>query len=428
MIMKKVSKILILALSAGVFFTSCNKDDSTTNAEPGFSKLTVEQNKQGIEDAAIAFVQETSGLVDVQAAAAVDQLTSLTPAKSGVDALGLIKVIAGLNDGTNGKNVNAFLKAGSPDLAGAIDSLEGVYTWNSSTQVFDKTSASNSITYLFPFDAASTTNDCEFKVTIATVAVDGSVTGITLAPSLIEGALKIKGTSAATYKVTAAYDAKGIPTNFQATITVDTYKWQYTVARSASAASMDFLFAHGSKTLVNYGGEIGGNLNFDDIQAFVEENQAADSLVAGQITEGGTYVQNVKMYFQVMTVKIVETANTKELAKVIDDLNTAIDNGSKTEAEAQDLIVAEVNKNVSVYIMFTDNNSKIADGEMYLNTIIDPYSQEDRTEPAMRFVFGDGTKADMNSYFETGFEDFQTEMETMVTDMQNAFGVSQPVK
>jgi len=434
--MKTVAKILIIALSAGLFFTSCKKDEGGfPKKEPKFSKLSPEEHKSNIESAGISFVQETQGLVDAQAVVAAENLGSLT-STSGLKAankIGFVALLASLNDGGNGMQVKSFLKDSKGDIATAMDSIEGIYTWNASSQDFDYSAANNEVVIHFPYNSQSISNDCELSFSIVPITVSGAVTGQTEVPSSITCSLKVNTKEVASWSLTATYDTEGVPTKVQTTIKVDSYKWQYTVNKSNSSASMDFLYAHGSKTLVNYGAEIGGNLNIDDIQAF-QEQVDADSLGMGQdgnITQAGTLLQNVKMYFQVMDIKIVETANTKDLAAAIEPIMKNYETEAITEDQKNEQLVSALNSKINIYVMYVEDFRKIADGKFVLATTTgydyvynpdlgyDEYVEVTKTEPSVNLVFSDDSEVAIQTYFETGFEDLQTEMTTMVTDFQN---------
>lgn len=436
--MKTVAKFLIIALSAGLFFTSCKKDEGGfPKKEPKFSKLSPEEHKSNIESAGVSFVQETQGLVDAQAVVAAENLGSLT-STSGLKAankIGIVGLLASLNDGGNGMQVKSFLKSSKGEIASAMDTIEGIYTWNESAQDFDfSTGANNEVVIKFPYNSQSSSNDCELSFSVETIDVNGDLTGYTEVPTSIAFSLKVNTKEVASWTLTATYDADGVPTKVQTTIKVDSYKWQYTVTKSNTSASMDFLYAHGSKTLINYGAVISGNLNVDDIQAFQEQVDADGMEGDGNITEAGTLLQNVKMYFQVMDIKIVETANTKDLAAAIEPVMKQINNETITEDQANEQLVSILNSKINIYVMYVEDFRKIADGKFVLTTTTDyeyvynPILEYDelvevtRTEPSLDLIFGDDSEVAIQTYFETGFEDVQAEMATMVTDFENVAG------
>jgi hypothetical protein len=71
--MKKKYLILFLGLAAMLTFTACDpKPDLDLDKELKFSPLTVEQQKQKIEDNALVFVDQTEGLLETPAFVAIE--------------------------------------------------------------------------------------------------------------------------------------------------------------------------------------------------------------------------------------------------------------------------------------------------------------------------------------------------------------------
>lgn len=439
--MKTITKILMVALSVGLIFTSCKKEeDGFPKKEPKFSKLSPEEHKKNLESSAITLMNETQGLLDVKAALAAENMLSISGGsmfKKELTKNMFVQILATLNDGNQGLNIDKVLKNQKGEIQDGFDDIAGVYSWNSSAEEFDF-EESNDLVVKFPFSSTSTSNDCEMSMTLQTVAVNGEITGMEEMPSNVTCKLKIQGKEEASYILTAKYDTKGLPTEFKSTLNVSSYKWQYSLNKSNSSLSVDFLYAHGSKTLVNYGGQVGGNLNFDDIKAFAESLEDMEDYEAGTLTDGGTYVQNIKMYFQVVDIKLIETANTKALLAALDPIIVKADNGDYTDDELTEKVVPVLNSNVNLYLMYVEDFRKIADAQFFVDVDEHTYYDniynestgestfgevtETRKQPNVQLVFKDGSKSTFDAYFEKGFEDLEKEMEQMAQEFENTFG------
>lgn len=438
--MKTIAKLLLVALCAGLVFTSCKKEvDGFPKKEPKFSKLTPEEHKENLESSAITLINETEGLMDVKAAKAADNMMEISDGelKKEFSRNIFIQMLASVNNGNNGLHLDKALKNQKGEIQDNFDSIAGIYTWNASIEDFDY-QASNDFVVRFPYSSASTSNDCEMTMTLQTVTVTSDVVGIDELPSNVTCTLEIQGKVEASYELTAKYDEKGLPTEFKSTLKIDSYKWQYSFGKSNSNISMDFLYAHGSKTLVNYGGEIGGNLNFDDVEAYMQSVEEMEEYEAGTLTEGGTYLQNVKMYFQVCDIKLVETANTKDLMKALDPIVVKSNNGEYGEGGEVDAVVPVLNSHVNLYLMYVEDFRKIADAEFFVDQVETSewemvynqytgeydYMEVTKTEkqPSVQFIFKDGSKSSVDAYFEEGFDNLDKEMEDMMTQFENTFG------
>lgn len=439
--MRTIAKFLMVALCAGLVFTSCKKEeDGFPKKEPKFSKLSPEEHKKNLESSAMSLMTETEGLLDSKAALAADNMLSMSggsPLGKSLSKSLLIQMIASVNDGNNGLNLDKALKNQKGEIQDGFDEIKGVYTWNSDIDDFDFEESDNLI-IKFPYSSSSTSNDCEISISLQVAAVSSEITGVDELPASITCSFKIQGKEEASYTLTAKYDAKGLPTEFTSTLKISSYKWQYSLNRSSSSISMDFLYAHGSKTLLNYGGQVGGNLNFDDIKAFVESTEDMEDYEAGTLTDGGELVQNVKMYFQVVDIKLVETANTKDLLKALDPIAVKSNNGEYEDGGEVDAIVPILNKHVNLYLMYVEDFRKIADAEFFVdavessymdmvyNPVTDSYDWVEVTEtnkqPNVQFIFKDGSKSSVEAYFEEGFDSLDEEMENMITEFENTFG------
>lgn len=434
--MKTQTNLLIFALlSAGLMFTSCKKDDpkpeepivEEENQEPTFTNLSPTENKANLEQAGIDFINAMDDLMESDAITAAESLGNITnTAKSGTVKLALVDAIANIDNGGYGDEMKSFLQTGS--LRDDISAEAGIYTWNSSLQDFEITSTDLlMIKFIYPYEG-STTNDCELTFSFELVDINDQYLEIPEAPSNITATLVAKGNEVVEYEFTATYNSDGIPSSVSSSLTIDNmYTWAHTASQSTTAISYNFSFTKSSTILMSSGFDVTGNFVVDEIEDYVTRLDSMDVYEKGVITEAGSYIQNVTMYYQIMNIKLVQSTNATQLAAGLDNLAEQEENETISEDEFDQQMVSLLNSNVSLYLMYVQENQKIADAELYMKVVEEEYYDyslgqmvtEEHNEVAVRFVFGsDSSPVDAEVYFQEGFEDLETEMTNMMDRME----------
>lgn len=106
-----------------------------------------------------------------------------------------------------------------------------------------------------------------------------------------------------------------------------------------------------------------------------------------------------------------------------DQVRIIEDRDAETEAESIQMdedIAAEINKYINVRAINSDSNSKIAEIEAYV--VIESNDWGDTWSWInFRFVFGDGSAIDAETYFNEGFENFISEINSLITDLNNQY-------
>ena len=108
----------------------------------------------------------------------------------------------------------------------------------------------------------------------------------------------------------------------------------------------------------------------------------------------------------------------KDFKAFADEMDAIANTNNRAYADKQ---VAAINKYLKLYGYYVDKNQKFADVEFYVvettSTTTDysvyPYQTITSTDYNFqpRFVLSDGSKVDIQTYMETGFEDLITQIE-----------------
>lgn len=88
--------------------------------------------------------------------------------------------------------------------------------------------------------------------------------------------------------------------------------------------------------------------------------------------------------------------------------------------ETEDFVI-EINKNINVRVLNTVTNEKIAEIEAYVVTEMYEWGEDSWID--FRFVFGDGSTIDAETYFDEGFENFVSEINLLIADLNAEYEI-----
>lgn len=385
--MKKIIFLIATAIIALFGFNSCgNKLDLDKTLK--FSTLTVEQQKQSIEQSGLDFVDKMDGMKDTKAMIALQAFSS----KSGSDvsfAPAFVQLQSNLL-----KNEVKSLEVFEKQMRAASvedNDIWGEWTWNSSLNEFEQTSdLTNKAIFNFPATETATTNNAELTITFVNSNVVAPDTDpVQYMPSSISVVLKVDGKIAMTADFTASYKADATPTKAKQTLEIDKYKWTAEFINSLEEVSAKYEFKYGTETIIKM--ELGatGTMTAD---AFENSDGPQDVFTSGAV------------YFQVMNLACL--GGIKDVTAFDTEMNAIVDTDDRAYADKQVLVI---NNHLKLYGYFVDKKQKFADVEFYVveseiwNSYTQTYETEYNFEP--RFVLSDGSKVDIQTYLETGFED-----------------------
>lgn len=430
--MKKTIFLITGAVICLFAFNSC-KDSKDSDTTLSFSTLTVEQQKQSIEDNGIKLADKMDDLQKTQAFEAVTQFIDRmnnNDSESGVPALAA--PLRQLQSNLLNNDVNSLDKFNKQMRVACneIDSLWGERSWNESTQEFDLTTKLDKKAIIhFPGDSLSTTNNATLTITYAESTVKAPDTDPvqylpkSLSVNIIVGSKEVlKATFDGAYKTDAT------PTSLVQTLTIGDFNWNSTLTNTTKKASGSFTFKQKDETLLKYKVDAAGTLTADAMNDSTSNPE--DVINSGH------------MFFQAMNIAIDGgIADVKGFAKEGNALkpDSIVHNygeysyteyiyDSKSYCDKE---VAIFNKYLKTYGYFVDKNQKFADVEFYAaeSTETDYDNYNDNTgeygtkkvyNSKPRLVLSDGSKVDMNNYKnQTGFEDLKNRLEDLKNKMES---------
>ena len=86
---------------------------------------------------------------------------------------------------------------------------------------------------------------------------------------------------------------------------------------------------------------------------------------------------------------------------------------------ADEAAVVEVNKYVDLRVIDVSVNQKIAEVEAYV--VYESDSWDEWTYIDFRLVFADGSRIDLETYFEDGFNDFVDEVNALISELNSDY-------
>lgn len=428
-------KPLLLLLSV-VLITSCSEDDdnalkSRAEFPAEFSELTVEQNKEKLEDNGIDLVNNMTQLKStggVKTSASFNHFLSMATlpetqsgrTASSTQPVALIRLLAKFGAGkASASDVlsGARVKEHGPGTPQeAFDDFEGVFTYNATENTWTHTATNDGkIVFKFPSTKESTSNDAQFAIYgYASVQVQNTAAEYTGdVPTALKADLTVNGTKEIEYNFSASYKSNGEPTSVLSTFTIGAFKFAVEAKNTTSEITVDYSLKNGDKNMLSLGAGATGNFNSDNIE---NSNKV------------GSVLTNSSAYFQIMNIKFAGEVNVKG----IDDAG-AWDGNLAIEEEAN-----AWNANAKLVAFYADSKKKIADTEFYgtERTESDTYcwdSNGDGIEDDcdtwtetyqsvdIRLIFADGSKADLQTYTDVGFEDITTEIEAFINSLEADF-------
>jgi hypothetical protein len=413
--MKNYFKYFLIFVLCCVAVTSCKKKDTTDPYSAPFAKETVDQGKTNLSQAGQDLILQIQAMKDVNGASVIQSFSDFSSQSDpfAVKRSTAFSAIFATQSVISGKsNFSSVLKSlyamGSDpqSLKEFYDSYRGVYDWNTTSKQWTKTTDSTQLTFNFPKTKDGTTNDAQMKMTYQGINGASLISGYSGdLPTAFDIAFSVSGAKVSEYSFTAAYNSTGVPTSVESFIALYPFKIGVSWAYSTSQVSLTYYFRNDTKTIVEFGGGVGGNFDKNNIDTATNEQNV---------------IYNGNAYFQVLNVKLAGRIDYKSLATDLTNAEKISIDSLYAKAE-----VDAFNKDAALVLVYTDSNQKIAQAEAYVSKTED-YWGDTYYSSDFRFIFADGTKGDMQSYFSSGFSDLQNSFNQLVTDLNTKFGTSIP--
>ena len=454
-----MKKLLIVLLAVISVFTACNKDEKSGTPDlknPSYAPKTVVETKSDLESTGVKMVTEMKTLNKEDGIKATINLLDLKPTignkKSAVvtSSFGLLSIIKAISE--NKANVNDVVSAlkttttSTTSIIAEFEKVAGTYTYSIKGDSFVfKAIPTGSIKYIFPASKASIAaniyNDASLEISRPEVkkgTFDFSGETINELPTLLKFSLVVKGKDVVGYSFTASYTDAGIPTDVKSQLSIGTFVFTATWGYKTSNVSVNFSFVHDATTIFDLGAGVGGNFDKTNIENANHKEVDTIGYYNGKYYTDTTTVidpqkvlYNANAHFQFMDVKIAGEMDFKSLYTVLDNKNTT-----------DSATVISLNKNVNLVVFYASSNLAIAKGEAYIKSVTKNevvgydsktdkkiYKDVTRKIISFRMIFKDNSKSDLETYFNNGFGDLTTNVNSFINDLNKEYGWNmQPVK
>ncbi len=427
--MKKINLFLVLISIGGLLLTSCgssNDDEpqpNNNNETPSetVSTLKPEEHKNKLESEGVEFVQNMEEIGNLKVYSVMKDFMALNPISMfGADeepsanmTMALFGRVENLKKGPQGSsNLKSFAlnlqDEGSSSLSEMFDMLAGVYTYNESTQEFDRTESTAEITFKFKL---SDNNPGEISISKFEVkaAANQLPQGMTLElPTNIQMHIKAGDVNVCTFSLTGEYWENDTPKKLTETFTLENFKAVTDFdLTTKSKLIYNYAFTHNNTTnIISNGFTLEGNIDYTAI-----EQQVGTAEQNGTFPKDQEIITKASAYFQIGNIKADASIAVKDM---LAEVTTA-----DIEDMATEDAVTLMNKHIAMKVLYAKENQVIAKGEFY-KELKEDMSGTMEYEPSMKMVFADDSSIDDN-FFETGFGDMVTEINKLITTMNTNY-------
>ncbi len=390
---------------------SCKKDKDDDPFNAPYSELTVEENKDNVEQEGIEFVDD---LRDLQDAEAIEVLVQMGELMGGEDDP---MAIAPFDVGSSLKGSEATAKVLLNSLKSTTEDpnsfseiwaeIKARYTWND--QVFDSTGSDDALIIEFPGKEGDVTNTAvltvnEFGVVDITDPVEWPEGVDPELLTSLHAELTYNGVTIASFDFDASYQSNGMPVEVTGTLTIADFVFKVDVQHSPySSASITYNLKKGDKLLFEVYLSAKGNWSDENIETNAEESPEE-------------IINSANAHLIILNLKVLGQINIKAIVSKLKELE---EDESITDEEFCDAMVESINKNAKLVVIYVDSNTKIASAEAY--TYYDEYKQE--YYPSMRFVYADGSKVDADTYYNHELTSFFEELNGFIDELNAEYNL-----
>jgi hypothetical protein len=433
----------LITLVAIIFLLSCKKDEETDTYNIKYTDETPELSKANVEQNAIDLIDQLDILTSSTAIKVLMNLNNLqtrTRVKSMTTnpILEALSLIISLSDNYNVPKVFERMKTTEELLAedplafsSLFDSIAGKYTYNIESGEFDVSVLADSVVIEFPGIETDLTNT-------AVITIDFlSVTEITdpveqwpedldtELPASFRIALKYNSASIAGAFFNASYKSNGLPIKVVMEIYVDDFTFNSTVTNSSITniswsntlkLKDDILFetyilAEGYLSLENNGNNIIDTVYTDDSGSWIYNEAHIDEIIKN--ANAHVILMNIEVLGQVNVIILGETL------RVLDERREQLTEEEYFQAKAD-----AINANAKPIVIYRDSNKKIAETEAYVESYNDEYNNETHYDLAMRFVYADNSKVDVETYVKTEMDNFYISINKFIGQLNTRYDLN----
>ena len=409
--MKKMRWLPAMLIAGVLAFTACSDDEEAGDV---FSPLTEEQHKEKIEQEGVAMVQEMEGIANLQTYDVIDAFIDLMDQseEQPIKAVELsLSEIQSLKDGPKSTVNYKAMMGDKKRISDEFKAETGIYQWDAEANDWEKIDDSETeATFRFQVDetdAEISVYDVSFK---DAANQDEESDMIIELPLSINAHVKLGDETITSFSLNAEWNDDDTPKSIVEVITLEEFSFTSELTNTTSMIAASASFKHNDTVIYANGFTFNGNFDLDEIMdALPEDDGDMDGLFSQAILE------NANIWFQMGNIKIEGLFDVKGFMEGLADKMQTANEGD----DMNDMLVELFNEYAHLYARYADSNEIIAQGELYLSEYTD-YGQT-YTEPALRMVFGDGSKVSIDEFFETGFGDMISEIEDLLEELETNY-------
>ncbi len=404
--------------------------DTTKNETP----MTSEEHKAYMQDIAVDFVNEISGMNDLQvmdAAVNMGQYVDLSEDEGGRISSSFVttfnKSLVALGKGKITPLQFGYLPAvvaeDPESLEELFDENTGVFEWNFSTEEFDFTAnESGTIVFKFPSDETVDTNDSELTLSNYTSVyisspIDEDYTGDL--PTSLDVSVEIDGTEVMSYGFEVDYNNEGIPESLTTSMSMETYSLSVSLTNTNTKVGQSVEFKNNDLVLIGTSFEANGDFSEDALNSVDESEDPTD------VVDNGTFT------YTLLDLKITGTIDVAGMWPEVEDVDTYYEpeyDESRPDLEGNAEILEDALKDyASLGMTYVSSGDKAADMEFYTFIDSDSYEWDGVTytdewiELGARMVFEDGSKVDVEDFLSTGFDSLEDAINDLISDIEDSW-------
>jgi hypothetical protein len=454
--MKKTIFLIFPFLAIIGIITSCSKANSKTDSTEKFSTLSVEANKATVEDAGIDLVAVLKRMRTIQTVDVIVNLGDIISSSNnsvltkGSKLFSTLGIFASTANGDTRMN-DLFKSLISPkeltqdpqSIKEFWDNNVGTYTWDPVNNDWTIVLGGTNIIMKFPSSDVASTND-------ATLTISGYA-GITVSnpldedytgdlPVALNADLKIGSKTLITYVFSANYSSDGIPKAVASDLTIENYKFEADVTNDTKIVSVSYKFLENDAVVMNLSVTGKGLFTEANYNANTTTHTETNTYVSDYIwnsdtqewdpvystytdewdeTEFEEIINSSTVEFQLSTIALRGDVDIKGLTDQIRLIQKDRDNDAITSEEADNQYAAQINKFLNLRIVKISSNEILAKTEAYVVKEIN-YGNVD-TYINFRLIFNDGSPIDLETYTNSGFGNFVSELNGLINDINSEY-------
>jgi len=405
---------IFLALLTVALISGCEDDDKNKNE---FSDLEVEEHKQNLEESGLAVMNQLEPMADMEAVHVTNYFMGLmeTTFDGGGDVASVLQPVAQLKKGADAA-FNLKATTDEPEtLAQVFNEHSGIYTFDFSTERWNKEASDQELTFHFPTEG-SNENNATLSFTNFSYIENPNDEMSADFPELVQsvdGTLSVDDQEMVSIEWRGSYDEDGLATNLSESITMQGYVISTTFDRNDSKVSYDQSFVYQDEDILTSSITVGGNFDYNTLSSLdddvpFEEQQA---------------IMDANVEVTADNIKFEGLADWGAIQEEMNNAMSGSDDEEQAESNFMELMVDVLNENVNLFVRYADNNKIIAKSEFYIVEETDDAYAEYTDRLDMRMVFEDGSAID-DSFFGSGFGNLIERANQLVSQAEENYGIT----